>query len=402
MLDHLAADRTRVADLTAQILHLEESLGALQGKHPEQSFHVLHLEQSLRSLRPERDLAQQRLASYYYPVLDLPTEITCEIFLHFLPVHPLCVPLTGINSPTLLTEVCRAWRAIALGTPSLWRAILLPPVGALFTEQHTQILDLWFTRSGSCPLSVDNVDDHYYGGDGVLPSLSRVLQHASRLEELTAHLPVHPMLRTARPLPILRRLDLSLDSWPIAQEILIFSDAPQLRTVTLNDSAALGVLLPWSQVTSVTLNVFYEHECATVLKKTSNLQHCELMVIDGGQSMDFPEISLPHLTFLTLVGDERYDPVAEFLDTLLVPALRTLRVPESFLGADPIDTLTRFVAKSNCKLQELCITDGIAAKDRYRPAFPLIRRLSFRGWRPAQYPGTEREDVSEVDELEDL
>ncbi|KAJ7149593.1 hypothetical protein C8R46DRAFT_1125592 [Mycena filopes] len=87
MLDHLAADRTRVAELEAQILHLEQSLHALQDEQP------------LRSLKDERDLAQQRLDSYHYPVLDLPLEITCEIFLQFLPVYPVSPPLIGLESP---------------------------------------------------------------------------------------------------------------------------------------------------------------------------------------------------------------------------------------------------------------------------------------------------------------
>ncbi|KAJ7149603.1 hypothetical protein C8R46DRAFT_862664, partial [Mycena filopes] len=102
MLDYLAADRAQVAELQVQILHLE---------------------QSLRALKDERDIVQARLDSYHYPVLDLPTEIICEIFLRFLPIYPLRPPLTGPGSPTVLTQVCRAWRAIALSTPSLWRAI---------------------------------------------------------------------------------------------------------------------------------------------------------------------------------------------------------------------------------------------------------------------------------------
>jgi hypothetical protein len=30
-----------------------------------------------------------------------------EIFIHTLPVHPRCPPLTGILSPTNLTHICR-------------------------------------------------------------------------------------------------------------------------------------------------------------------------------------------------------------------------------------------------------------------------------------------------------
>ncbi|KAJ6560151.1 hypothetical protein B0H19DRAFT_945240, partial [Mycena capillaripes] len=66
---------------------------------------------------------QERLNSFKYPVLTLPAEIISEIFVHFLPIYPSCPPLTGFLSPTLLTQICRKWRHIALTTPALWRAI---------------------------------------------------------------------------------------------------------------------------------------------------------------------------------------------------------------------------------------------------------------------------------------
>jgi hypothetical protein len=102
MLADLEADRARVADLDAQISHLERSLSAL---------------------REEKNLAQERLDSYKYPVLTLPNEIVSEIFIHSLPAYPEYPPLTGLHSPTLLTHICRRWREIALGAPALWRAI---------------------------------------------------------------------------------------------------------------------------------------------------------------------------------------------------------------------------------------------------------------------------------------
>ncbi|KAJ7932065.1 hypothetical protein B0H13DRAFT_809491, partial [Mycena leptocephala] len=99
MLAHLEADRARITDLEAQILHLEHSL---------------------RALRIEKSQAQRRLDSYTYPVLTLPNEIVSEIFMRFLPTYPRFPPFTGILSPTILTQICRKWREIALGTPALW------------------------------------------------------------------------------------------------------------------------------------------------------------------------------------------------------------------------------------------------------------------------------------------
>ncbi|KAJ7769247.1 hypothetical protein B0H14DRAFT_2967785 [Mycena olivaceomarginata] len=67
--------------------------------------------------------------SYRYPVLTLPNEIVGQIFAHVLPIHRApsvqTPPLRGPDSPTLLAQICRQWRDVALETPALWRALSL-------------------------------------------------------------------------------------------------------------------------------------------------------------------------------------------------------------------------------------------------------------------------------------
>ncbi|KAJ7174098.1 hypothetical protein C8R43DRAFT_635436 [Mycena crocata] len=95
------ADRARVAEIDIEIRDLEGRI------------HIL---------RVEREAIQERIQTYIYPVLSLPTEITPEIFLQLIPLYPDCPPLTGSLSPSLLTHICRQWRNIALDRPILWRA----------------------------------------------------------------------------------------------------------------------------------------------------------------------------------------------------------------------------------------------------------------------------------------
>ncbi|KAK6977983.1 F-box domain-containing protein, partial [Favolaschia claudopus] len=106
MLDFMEADRALIVEQDAKILELEAQIAALQS--------------SISELRAAK---QSRLNSYRYSVLTLPNEIIGEIFLRFLPPYPKPPPLTGILSPTSLTQICRQWRNIALSTPALWRAI---------------------------------------------------------------------------------------------------------------------------------------------------------------------------------------------------------------------------------------------------------------------------------------
>ncbi|KAJ7720927.1 hypothetical protein B0H16DRAFT_1386558, partial [Mycena metata] len=93
------ADRTRIAVIKAKILELERLLS---------------------SLNEEKDILQDRLDAYTYPVLTLPNEIVSEIFIHFLPVYPKTPPMIGRSSPNVLGQICRRWREIAFGTPALW------------------------------------------------------------------------------------------------------------------------------------------------------------------------------------------------------------------------------------------------------------------------------------------
>jgi hypothetical protein len=74
-------------------------------------------------------------------------------------------------------------------------------------------------------------------------------------------------------------------------------------------------------------------------------------------------------------------PVIDFLETFIVPALRRLKIPEEFLGPSPIDSLTGFISKAGCKLEEVYISSDqrLLRQDSYRQAFPSIRKFSFDG-----------------------
>lgn len=51
-------------------------------------------------------------------------------------------------SPQTLTQICRTWRLVALGTPSLWRNV--------YIDQNTKLAmtEIWIERSKAVPLDV--------------------------------------------------------------------------------------------------------------------------------------------------------------------------------------------------------------------------------------------------------
>ncbi|KAJ7659349.1 hypothetical protein DFH06DRAFT_1297437 [Mycena polygramma] len=278
MLAALEADRARVADLGLRILDLERSLSAL---------------------RTEQAFVQERLDSYTYPVLTLPTDIVSEIFINCLPAYPLCSYLMSSQSPPiLLSHICHDWREVALATPRLWRAMKFPSRRASFLDQ----VDLWLSRSRSCALSIDINDGPGFGS--VSDGIAAVLSHRDRWEH--AKLRLHPVhLNTFKgPLPLLRHLNLALSS--NTNEFMAFRDAPLLRTVTLNYGYAsmANIILPWAQLTSLTLDRVLPQQCYPVLQRTPNLVHlsCILSSRDAPNDSTYrgPDIELPYLESMEL------------------------------------------------------------------------------------------------------
>ncbi|KAJ7047203.1 hypothetical protein C8F04DRAFT_1309125 [Mycena alexandri] len=263
-------------------------------------------------------LVQEQLDCYKYPILVLPTEIISEIFLQFLPVYPICPPSSGILSPTNLSQICRKWREIALTTPMLWRAMTLPLNPDV---QKAREADLWLCRSRCCPISVEIVDTLCYGPNlqtGFTEALARLNPHRTRWECLKLRLSEIPRLHR---------------------------DAFQV----------------------------FPEDCVPILQQTSNLVHCRLTLIPGGNPI-CPNVTLLRLESLTLLDYGRRYPLPGYAELFIVPALRKLQITERFLGEKPCHSLASFMSKSGCKPQKIHILGEMyTSKDAYSKAFPLIQ-----------------------------
>ncbi|KAJ7019870.1 hypothetical protein C8F04DRAFT_325219 [Mycena alexandri] len=311
-------------------------------------------------------------------LFTLPTEIVCKIFTHFLPTYPLCPPLAGPLSPTLLTHVYRQWREIAIATPSLWRAITFSTYGYNRPgDGHLHIVKMWLQRSGGYPLSLEIIE----GFPGFASAaVELIIPHAIRWEYVKFHSLPTDLHTIEGSLPLLRQLDLGPDC--SIDDPLPALGMPLLRTVALDCSYAelseWPIALPWAQLTSLTIINTIPERCAPLLQQTPNLIHCTLDLIQDAYD-DLPHIILPFLKSLVLTG-EPAAPTTAFLAVLEVPALRTLHLPHVSLGEeDPSKFLASFISNSGCTLQELGISGprSLQADDAYRQAFPSIPKFSF-------------------------
>ncbi|KAJ7825638.1 hypothetical protein B0H14DRAFT_1284232 [Mycena olivaceomarginata] len=134
-----------------------------------------------------------------------------EIFYNFLPIYPVCSDFVDLQSPTLLSQVCRRWRNIALSLPRLWRAIKLDIV----REFHPQQLDLlrtWLGRSGDCLLSIaiayrtipSILIDHHVG-----TLLQELMHHSRQWEYVEIEVPFNIIPLIQGELPCLQVLTIS-------------------------------------------------------------------------------------------------------------------------------------------------------------------------------------------------
>ncbi|KAJ7756370.1 hypothetical protein B0H14DRAFT_3166351 [Mycena olivaceomarginata] len=334
MLNALAVDRARIADFDAQIRDLERSLSVL---------------------RSEKSAVQERLDSYKYPVLTLPNEIVCEIFVHFLPPLP--------HLPT-------AYRS------------------TLANSSHPHLP--WMARNSSgvsCTLESDtNMNGNRHVKTSLRIFLATLLPHCARLEYLTLRLQLSAYFGSPRidaAMPLLQRIDLALEYCPVSPPVVL-RQAPLLRAAVLDNDAAVGTALPWAQLTSLTLNTVWLHECIPILQKTSSLVHCKLELCHVIHRSDGVEVTLPSLESLTLTEPrsvrERPRMLSTHLRTFITPALCKLQIPEHFLGSDPIQSLTSFISKSGCTLAHVHIANRRSVPETsYRTTFPSIPTLLFSG-----------------------
>jgi hypothetical protein len=204
--------------------------------------------------------------------------------------------------------------------------------------------------------------------------MAAILPHRAWWEYLKFDLSMSHFPPIEGPMPLLRHLD-----WAFIndddEDPAVFRELPLLRMAILNGHAAVNIILPWAQLTSLTLHWISSRECVPILQQTPNLEHCELGLFD--EKRDLPDIVLPCLRALALKQEDR--PVTNYLHTIIAPALRNLEIPESFLGSKPINALALFISKSGCELQEVHITgQRFIGRDTYCAIFPSIQQFSFQ------------------------
>ncbi|KAJ7210921.1 hypothetical protein GGX14DRAFT_450451 [Mycena pura] len=296
----------------------------------------------LRQRLSDQDANISELNLIAYPVLTLPPEITAEIFKWCIDTNKRLLPSVA---PLLLTRICRDWRDLAFSTPALWDTII--DFDLVVHRQAAAFIETWFSRGGTCPLSLGIVDDESLFL-GCLESV--ILQHTSRLQSLDvmAYSEVLCNLTAIPSFPILRNLELFCldDDYEDHIQPICINNAPTLRHLSLEYVRPSMVILPWEQLTKMTLSLLPLWECLNALRWATSLQEfCRQGAREEGDQ-SISEVSPVHNSSLISLAISS-DAHGDILPLLTLPCLQRFEsgccsaVNGTCLDADIIPFLSR-------------------------------------------------------------
>ncbi|KAJ7741188.1 hypothetical protein DFH07DRAFT_943597 [Mycena maculata] len=322
--------------MSADLSDAKSARAAARTRITELDVEIEALQRLLEARLFERDKCQEELATYIYPVLTLAVR---DYVGNIHPLHP------SVSRTVPPARICRAWRTVALSTPTLWSAIELMLDNADSFEHLVQLLETWLTRSGGCPLSIALLCD-YDVEISTTALVEAIVRHASRWQEIELLLPYDDLPQLTGVMPLLRTLTLGAEtlrtaSAPVADPVVIFTEAPNLKEVVLSEYFnPFCITLPWSQITKLTATL-YDREAAAILRDAAALEECCLTLFYKLTSPIPPIPPLPRLRSLVLSALDTWRVAGTILlPALTLPALEAIKVFEPFLGSDPVATLS--------------------------------------------------------------
>ncbi|KAJ7336242.1 hypothetical protein DFH08DRAFT_284751, partial [Mycena albidolilacea] len=274
------------------------------------------------------------------PILLLPVEITAKIFTTCLPTlssksRPIPWP-SPRAAPLLLAQICRQWRDLSLGMPTLWTSIC-------FVAPSRQLLELWLSRAGNLPLTILLVTSDE---SRARMFMEAVIPYCSRWKEARLTLPLSAVLQlNMMPFPLLEQLTVFTvgnNIWA-ADDLFIIRDAPLLRFADI--SIFPQVDLPFEQLNTLRVGKSGVPQTIAILQRCPDLLDlaCAYAGV-GDQSTTYLPVELRSLRSLTAV-DKRILPF------LTVPRLERLDIAGNIRAGD----LQSLISRSSCDLRVLCV-----------------------------------------------
>ncbi|KAF8190004.1 hypothetical protein K438DRAFT_939405 [Mycena galopus ATCC 62051] len=282
-------------------------------------------------------------ATTYCPVLSLPTEITVEIFSHYVEKrHDIRRRDAG---PLILVSVCQSWREICLSTGSLWASLFIILNFEYDWDIHLPFVQRWLSRAGSYPL------DLFVSVPRGVQSrvLSSLAQYSSQWRSLGFTFYDSSSALNNLDIPSLTELEIS--DVPTGSHMVLnaFGEAPSLRKVRLANASLETIHLPWIQLTHLSAGG-YLAECVEILNKTRNLKVLDVSIDPWHTTRSDLSVTLPHLRTFTCSDG----PECMLLGHLTLPVLKTIKL--SNLESDGVARFLKLGARSEWSLRSIRLT----------------------------------------------
>ncbi|KAJ7666172.1 hypothetical protein DFH06DRAFT_268807 [Mycena polygramma] len=326
------------------------------------------------------------------PAVVLPTEILADIFMMCLPPDAsrfggdgyilLKKPrfLRPSEAPLLIASICRRWREVAISTPLMWLSLDLNSYRK--KRDLEGVVSAWIERSLPYPLSFTM--DHSYSPIA-MKELNQQCERWSIVELCVPECDPFVFDEVRGRLHCLEKLYLNFEI-DCPHLVESFAEAPQLKVVRLNSGSLdpllypISSLLPWHQLTSLTLEEYIDVNCIEILRQCSLLVDCCFSGDDAKRSGDsilsLQPIVHHHITSLNISENSN-------LDTIRLLELPSLCVLELELGrttaVDDAGLLVLLISRSCCQLDSLILwrVDDDALI-RCLPCMPSLVTLKLR------------------------
>ncbi|KAJ7187360.1 hypothetical protein C8R46DRAFT_1207311 [Mycena filopes] len=284
--------------------------------------------QGRESKNPEYlDRTTAHLQMSVAPVHRLPVELLAEIFLYSIVwiLGPRFANQFITQQVRSLSHVCAHWRQVAITTPRLWTELLPIKLDKVPTEAFVTGLQEWLARSAPCPIPVRLNCAIGINADAVVHVLLTV---AHRWREAYFALPSLSLFSNipSDGLKQLRKLTLR-SSDPDYAALAAFTHSPNLTEVDLDTPHAARLMLPWTQLASLRVQVESSQDCLDTLLQCANLVTAEFHMSTWPGNSEVSElkpITLGRLEVLTVCATSDTGSTAPFFACLALPALKTL------------------------------------------------------------------------------
>ncbi|KAJ7763010.1 hypothetical protein B0H16DRAFT_1883890 [Mycena metata] len=366
---------------------------------------VSKAKEDLRNLKvkiAELKLQEQQLQNHLhdherivFSINRLPTELLSLIFLLAIPSLPLQhnPPPATVQSPWLVSQVCKLWREIALNSQLLWSFPIVFPT----TQSPTQ-LKLHLERAGNTglhPFLTGSPRGRYFPR-----LLASVMEYSPQWVTLILSFDWTPLQDRLAALKghVGQLKELQIDGiWGEeshvalgeGQRLTAFAVTPKLRTVKVRNvcEPAVSLLLPWHQLTEYrALGTTHEH--LSVLKLCPNLVTLDLSFPTMATIVkDSPiQAVLPHLVHLH-IGD------AEFLRVLCLPVLEEIIIQRTDPAGNALLPLLDLIRRDRPPLHDISLVHSVLVTPT------LISILRESPTITALRIHVRREDTAVVDDL---